>query len=204
MFAAKQKENPPMNNKTTGKSMVVFLLLYCSTCLAQSKPIDPGAHRQIDAGNQQWVEAMKQGNVALLAPGNAEGAVDCSREGNCIRGRSALEEHAKEEMAKLGKADSASVISMGSVQQGRYVYEWGEAKAHFPSREKHPGPVSNCLAGAIGRNLEGFSQSGDSQRVIYRPPGLGSRQSVQAATFLNERIIASSPMHASSPEELET
>jgi hypothetical protein len=36
-----------------------------------------------------------------------------------------------QEMAKLGKANSASVNSMGSVQQGRYVYEWGEAKANF-------------------------------------------------------------------------
>jgi len=115
----------------TGKLIVVFLLLYCSASVAQSKPIDSDARRQIDAGNQQWVDAMKQGNVALLAPGNAEGAVDCSPEGDCIRGRSALEEHAKEEMVKLGNADSASVISMGAVQQGRYVYEWGEAKAHF-------------------------------------------------------------------------
>jgi len=39
----------------------------------------------------------------------------------------------KEEISKLGKADSASVVSVGSVQQGRYVYEWGEAKAHFPN-----------------------------------------------------------------------
>jgi ketosteroid isomerase-like protein len=77
------------------------------------------------------VDAMKQGNVALLVPGNTEDAVDCSPEGHCIRGRSALEEHMKEEMAKLGKADSASVNSIGSVQQGRYVYEWGEAKAQF-------------------------------------------------------------------------
>jgi ketosteroid isomerase-like protein len=39
----------------------------------------------------------------------------------------------KEDIAKLGKADSASVTSVGSIQQGRYVYEWGEAKAHFPN-----------------------------------------------------------------------
>jgi ketosteroid isomerase-like protein len=122
-----------MRYEVTGKLIMTFLLLCCSTCLAQSKPIDPDARLQIDAGNQQWVDAMKQGNVALLAPGNAEGAVDCSPEGNCIRGRSALEVHAKEEMAKAGKADYASVISVGSVQQGRYVYEWGEAKAHFPN-----------------------------------------------------------------------
>jgi ketosteroid isomerase-like protein len=122
-----------MRNETTGRLMMTFLSLCCSACLAQSKAIDSDARRQIDAGNQQWVQAMKQGNVALLAPGNTEGAVDCGPEGDCIRGRSALEEHMKEEMAKLGKADSASVNSMGSVQQGRYVYEWGEAKAHFPN-----------------------------------------------------------------------
>jgi ketosteroid isomerase-like protein len=133
MFATQQEEDSPMRNETTGKLTVMFLLLCCSTCLAQSKPIDSGARRQIDAGNQQWVDAMKQSNAALLAPGNTEDSVDCSPEGNCIRGRTALDGHMKEEMAKLGKADSASVVSIGSVQQGRYVYEWGEAKAHFPN-----------------------------------------------------------------------
>ncbi len=120
-----------MRNESRGKLWGMFLLLCCATCLAQSKPIDSDARLQIDAGNQQWVDAMKQGNAAMLVPGNTEGSVDCSPEGNCIRGRSALGEHMKEEMARLGKAESASVVSMGSVQQGRYVYEWGEAKAHF-------------------------------------------------------------------------
>lgn len=117
----------------TGRKLTLMssLFLCCATCLAQSKPIEPDARQQIDAGNQQWVDAMKQGNVALLVPGNTVDTVDCSPEGNCITGRSALEEHMKKELAKLGKADSASVISRGSVQQGRYVYEWGEAKAHF-------------------------------------------------------------------------
>jgi ketosteroid isomerase-like protein len=119
--------------RTRGKlTLMSFLLLCCATCLAQSKPIDSDARQQIDAGNQQWVDAMKEGNVALLVPGNTVDAVDCSPEGNCISGRSALGEHMKEEMGKLGKADSASVTSRGAVQQGRYVYEWGEARAHFP------------------------------------------------------------------------
>jgi ketosteroid isomerase-like protein len=129
----KQEEVGPMRNEVTGKLIGIFVLLCCTTCLAQSKPIDSDARRQIDAGNKQWVDAMKQGNVALLVPGNTVDAVDCSPEGNCIRGRSALAEHMKAEMAKLGKADSASVISVGSVQRGRYVYEWGEAQAHFPT-----------------------------------------------------------------------
>jgi len=120
--------------RTKGKlTLMSSLLLCCATCLAQSEPIESDARRQIDAGNQQWVDAMRQGNVALLVPGNAVDAVDCSAEGNCITGRLTLGEHMKEEMASLGKADSASVISRGSVQQGHYVYEWGEAKAHFPN-----------------------------------------------------------------------
>ena len=122
-----------MRNEMAVKLTGMFLLLCCSTCLAQSKPIDPDARRQIDAGNQQWVDAMKQANAALLAPGNAAGAVDCGPEGNCVKGRPALEKQAKEDMAKFGRADSASVDSIGAVQQGRYVYEWGEAKAHFPN-----------------------------------------------------------------------
>jgi len=120
-----------MKTETSGKLMVIFLALYCTTCLAQTKLIDSDARQQIDAGNQQWVDAMKQGNAAMLVPGNTEDAVDCSPGGECIRGRSAIGEHMKEEISKLGKADSASVVSVGSVQQGRYVYEWGEAKAHF-------------------------------------------------------------------------
>lgn len=122
-----------MRNSVFGKWIVMLLALCCSTCLAQSKPIDADARQQIDAGNQQWINAMKQGDVALLVPGNTEDAVDCSPEGECIRGLPALKEHMTEEMAKLGKADSASVHSVGSVQQGRYVYEWGEARAHFPN-----------------------------------------------------------------------
>jgi ketosteroid isomerase-like protein len=132
----KQEEDSLMRNDAVGKLIVMFLTLCCSTCMAQSKPIDSDARRQIDAGNQQWVDAMKQGNVALLVPGNTEDAVDCSPEGDCIRGRSALEAHMTEEMTKRGKADSASVISVGSVQRGRYVYEWGEATAHFPNGKR--------------------------------------------------------------------
>src|ERR1044071_3918100 len=122
-----------MRNKTAKKLALMFVMLYCSICLAQNKPIDADARRGIDAGNQLWIDAMKKGDAVMLSPGNTVDSVDCSAEGKCIEGLPALEAHAKEEMAKLGKADSASVVSMGSVQKGRYVYEWGEAKAHFPN-----------------------------------------------------------------------
>jgi ketosteroid isomerase-like protein len=122
-----------MRSEMTGKLMLMSMLVCCSTCIAQSKPISSVARQKIDAGNQEWIDGMKQGNVALLAGGYTPDAVGCGPEGDCIRGRADLEEHIKKEVANLGKADSASVVSIGSVQQGHYVYEWGEAKAHFPS-----------------------------------------------------------------------
>jgi ketosteroid isomerase-like protein len=118
------------------KLMVMFALLYCATCLAQSKPADSAARRQIDAGNLAWVSGMKQGNVELIAATYTPDAVDCSPDGDCIRGRSAIEKHIREEMAKLGRAESASVSSIGSVQQGHFVYEWGQAEASFPDGRK--------------------------------------------------------------------
>jgi hypothetical protein len=85
VFTLKQEEDSQMKNEATGKLIAMALLLCCSTCRAQNKPIDSDARRQIDAGNQQWIDAMKQGNVALLVPGNTENAVDCSPAGDCIR-----------------------------------------------------------------------------------------------------------------------
>ena len=124
-----------MRDKRSGTLMLMFLLL-CISCFAQSKPIESSARRQIDAGNQAWIDGMKQSNVAMIAATYTSDAVDCSPEGNCIRGRAAIEEHMKEEMAKRGKAESASVTSSGSVQQGRFVYEWGQATASFPNGKK--------------------------------------------------------------------
>ncbi|MGA9244957.1 MAG: DUF4440 domain-containing protein [Silvibacterium sp.] len=125
-----------MREERVGTLMVMFLLFCSSTCLAQSKPIESAARRQIDAGNQVWIDGMKQGNVGLITATYTPDAVDCSQEGDCVRGRFAIEEHMKEEMAKLGKAESASVTSIGSVQQGRFVYEWGQAEASFPNGRK--------------------------------------------------------------------
>jgi len=114
--------------------IAMSLWLGSAMCIAQNNlntAIESAARKQIDAGNQAWIDGMKQGSAGLIEATYALDAVDCGPEGECIRGRSAIEEHVKEEMAKLGKADSASVTSIGSVQQGRFIYEWGQAQAHF-------------------------------------------------------------------------
>ena len=117
-------------------SMPMVFVMFTAAGLAQNESINASARQQIDAGNQMWVDGMKQGNVQLLVGGYTEDAVDCDAAGVCIRGRAALESHARDGVAKLGKADSASVTSIGSIQRGRFVYEWGRAEAHFPNGKK--------------------------------------------------------------------
>ena len=148
-----------MRGEGMGKSIVglLFLLLLSSTCLAQSKPIESTARRQIDAGNQAWIDGMKQGKVALISATYTLDAVDCSAEGDCIRGRAAIEEHIKDEMAKLGKAASASVTSIGSVQQASFVYEWGQAEAMFPNGSR-----------VVDRYLTAWHQEPDGTWKIFR------------------------------------
>jgi ketosteroid isomerase-like protein len=146
-----------MRNETKGKLIVVLFSLCCSTCLAQSEPIESAARVQIDAGNQAWIDGMKQGNVGLIMATYTPDAVDCSPEGECVRGRSAIEEHMKKEMAQSGKAESAFVSSIGSVRQGRFVYEWGQAEARFPDGRK-----------VVDRYLTAWREEPDGAWKIFR------------------------------------
>ena len=60
-------------------------------------------------------------------------------------------------MAKLGKADSASVIGIGSVQQGSFVYEWGQAEATFPNGSK-----------VVDRYITAWREEPDGSWKIFR------------------------------------
>ena len=113
------------------KPVMLACFLFSPACFAQGGAIESGARKQIDAGNQAWVDGMKQGSTAPIAVTYTENAVDCGPAGDCIQGRAAIEQHMKEQLEKLGKAQSAHVTSIGSVQQGEFVYEWGQAQASF-------------------------------------------------------------------------
>jgi ketosteroid isomerase-like protein len=140
-----------------GNAVVVFSLLLTPKCLAQNQSIATAARQQIDAGNQAWIDGMKQGNVALIYATYTPNAVDCGPSGDCIRGRAAIEQRMKEELAQFGKADSASVTSIGAVRQDRFVYEWGQAEAHFPSGRK-----------IVDRYLTVWEQQHDGTWKIFR------------------------------------
>ncbi len=107
------------------------LALYgCGT--RESPSIDADARRDIDAGNQAWIDGMKAADTAAVAATYADDAVDCGPTGECEQGRAAIAAHLKARSDALGRADSGHVASAGSVQRGDFVYEWGEARAGFP------------------------------------------------------------------------
>jgi uncharacterized protein (TIGR02246 family) len=85
----------------------------------------------IQAGNQAWIDGMKRGDAKVIAATYAEDGLDCGASGECTQGRAAIEKYLQDRVAKLGRATEATVTSRGSVQQGDFVYEWGEAEAHF-------------------------------------------------------------------------
>jgi ketosteroid isomerase-like protein len=98
---------------------------------AQTGAIDPVARKDIDAGNQAWVTGMKEGRAAPIAATYAGNALDCAATGECLNGRAAIEKHISARIAKLGRAISASATSLGSVQQGDFVYEWGRSQVSY-------------------------------------------------------------------------
>ncbi|HLH39699.1 MAG TPA: DUF4440 domain-containing protein [Bryobacteraceae bacterium] len=115
----------------------IFLFFAAAlACPAQSGAIDPAARRDIDAGNQAWIQGMKEASAAPIAAPYAENALDCPATGDCIKGRAAVEAHMKQRLSQYGRAATASVASAGAVQQGDFVYEWGRADAAYPDGRK--------------------------------------------------------------------
>lgn len=114
---------------------ILFLLatanLLSPHTLAQATEVTPSARAGIDKGNQAWVDGVKAGDVAPIIQTYAEHAVDCGPAGDCIEGRTQIEQHMKAAMAQRGRAGAAFVSSRGSTQQGNFVYEWGQAEATF-------------------------------------------------------------------------
>jgi len=119
--------------------MALAVMMMGGSAFAQQKASE-AALRFINEGNQAWVSGMKSGNVAKIAATYAADALDCGATGECLKGRAAIESAMKARAAKTGRAASASVMSLGSVQRGNFVYEWGSATAAFADGKKIEGP----------------------------------------------------------------
>jgi ketosteroid isomerase-like protein len=113
------------------KAIATLGLLLAAACFAPGQAIEPAARQAVDAGNQAWIDGMKLGQVAPIVATYTENALDCGPTGECSSGRAAIEQSIKKLLAQRGHAQAAQVTSLGSVQQGDFVYEWGRAEASF-------------------------------------------------------------------------
>lgn len=117
---------------------LAVMMMMGGSAFAQQRASD-AALRDIHEGNQAWVNGMKSGDAAKIAATYAADALDCGATGECLKGRAAIESATKARTAKMGRAASASVMSLGSVQRGNFVYEWGSATASFAGGKKIEG-----------------------------------------------------------------
>jgi uncharacterized protein (TIGR02246 family) len=117
--------------------MRILRLFIAAAGLVSTAILMPGqaptasARVAIDAGNQAWIDGIKAGDMKRIAATYTEDAVDCASTGECIRGRSQIEQHMTAQLASSGPARSAAVKTLGSTEQGSFIYEWGEAAATF-------------------------------------------------------------------------
>lgn len=118
------------------RGIAMFVLLLSTACFAWAQTPEPAARKGIDAGNQAWIDGVKSGEAAPIAATYADDGLDCGPTGECVCGRAAIEQEIKDLFAKRGRAQGAQVSSVGSEQQGDYVYEWGQAEASFATGNK--------------------------------------------------------------------
>ena len=134
----------------------MIAVLTTAASSAQTSTITPEAQKAIRKGNQAWINGMKKGDASMIASASADDAVDCSPEGDCARGKAAIAQHLKLRISKFAQAESASVISTGSVQNGQFVYEWGHADATLSNGERFGGRYLTVWRRQLDRSWEIF------------------------------------------------
>ena len=113
---------------------LILLFAIVSTALPAQSRIGPrSATAGINAGNRAWIEGMEAGDVDRIGATYVEEAVDCDPTGECIKGRKQIERRIADQLASLGRVQSAVVNSWGMTERGSLAYEWGQAQATFES-----------------------------------------------------------------------
>jgi hypothetical protein len=84
--------------------LIALSALFPVAMVAQSGTVTALARAGIDAGNQAWIDGVKDGNIALITATYAEDAIDCGPTGECFRGRLQIERHMRTQFTILGRA----------------------------------------------------------------------------------------------------
>ena len=104
------------------KSLALLSLAFSAALFAGELRSD------IRRGNDDWIEAMKTRDSALVARAYADDATFCKRDGSCVQGRAEIEKLYAARFAKMEPAKAGKVTSKQIERDGGFAYEWGFAE----------------------------------------------------------------------------
>jgi ketosteroid isomerase-like protein len=136
-------------------SLTSALLFSACACVAADLPTN--LKKDIDAGNQAWVDGLKAGDIDRIVSSYSQDSVNCNAAGDCVKGLMAVAAQYKEVVARFGRASSGFVRSETLHVDHDLAYESGYAEAHF-------------LNGAVrkGRFSTVWKREGDGHWKIFR------------------------------------
>jgi ketosteroid isomerase-like protein len=131
------------------------LLFFVCACVAADLPAN--LKRDINAGNQAWVDGLKAGDANRIVSSYSQNSVNCNAAGDCVKGPMAVAAQYKEIIARFGRATSCFVRSETLHVDHDLAYESGYAEAYF-------------LNGAVrrGRFSTVWKLQGDGHWKIFR------------------------------------
>jgi ketosteroid isomerase-like protein len=135
------------------------LLFSACACLAATcqRTLPANLKKDVDAGNQAWVDGLKAGDANRIVSGYSQDSVNCDAAGDCVKGPMAVAAQYKEVIARFGRATSGFVRSETLHVDQDLAYESGHAEARF-------------LNGTIrrGRFSTVWKREGDGHWKIFR------------------------------------
>ena len=102
----------------------------------------PNLRKDIDAGNEAWVDGLKSGDAVHIVSCYAPDSVDCNADGDCVKGPDATAAHYAAILEKSGRATSGFVRSETLNVDHDLAYESGYAEAHFSNGAVRKGRFS--------------------------------------------------------------
>lgn len=104
-------------------TILILVLAAAIPCLAQTG-VDQDLQAAVTAGNQAWINGMRNGDTFSVVATYAPDAVDCTAEGYCVSGSNAIEMQLRTRIKSRGTG-IATVTTTNLVRDRDLAYEWG-------------------------------------------------------------------------------
>jgi ketosteroid isomerase-like protein len=113
------------------RSALLFSACACLVATCQ-RTLPANLKKDIDAGNQAWVDGLKTGDANHVVAGFAQDCLNCNAAGDCVKGLEPVTAQCQKIISKFGHATSGFVRSETLHVDHDLAYESGYSEARFP------------------------------------------------------------------------